>query len=204
MSESKTKARNHQVMVRDQMAQLAHMNGLKVTDSVKESLLPTPNTMDHLPARDESKIDRSKGGYANVRETVVREFVPDRSAVLPPPTVTDVYTANLKSSQMSEGSMHSVSLPRLVHKPDIDWGRFDEAIARWEKVIGRQAPDPTKPDGKDATHRLSSSFTEWMMGLPEGFITNADIDRKEELRACGNGVVPQQAELALKELLELE
>jgi DNA (cytosine-5)-methyltransferase 1 len=43
-----------------------------------------------------------------------------------------------------------------------------------------------------------------MMGLPEGFITGADVGRKEELRACGNGVVPQQAELALRELLELE
>jgi hypothetical protein len=205
MAEKKTRARNHQVMVRDQIAQLAHMNGLKVTKSVQESLFPTPNTMDHLPARDESKIDRSKGGYANVRETVVRELVPKkREAVLPTPLATDSYNDNMKSSQTSEGSMHSVSLSRLVHKTDIDWGRFTEAIERWENVIGRSAPNPTKPDGKEETHRLSSSFTEWMMGLPEGFITGADVGRKEELRACGNGVVPQQAELALRELLELE
>jgi hypothetical protein len=205
MSEKQARARNHMLQVRDQMVELAAMNGLKVTKSVQESLFPTPNTMDHLPARDESKIDRSKGGYANVRETVVRELVPKkREIMLPTPLATDSYNDNMKSSQTSEGSMHSVSLSRLVHKRDIDWGRFTDAIERWENVIGRPAPNPTKPDGKEETHRLSSSFTEWMMGLPEGFITDTGVGRKEELRACGNGVVPQQAELALKELLELE
>ena len=163
MSEKQARARNHMLQVRDQMVELAAMNGLKVSKSIERSLFPTPNTMDHLPARDESKIDRSKGGYANVRETVVRELT-----------------------------------------PHIDWGRFAEAIERWENVIGRPAPNPTKPDGKEETHRLSSEFTEWMMGLPEGFITGVGVGRKEELRACGNGVVPQQAELALRELLELE
>lgn len=204
MSEKQARARNHMLQVRDQMVELAAMNGLKVSKSIERSLFPTPNTMDHLPARDESKIDRSKGGYANVRETVVRELTPKREAVLPTPLATDVYNDNMKSSQTSDGSMHSVSLSRLVHKTDIDWGRFAEAIERWENVIGRPAPNPTKPDGKEETHRLSSEFTEWMMGLPKGFITGVGVGRKEELRACGNGVVPQQAELALRELLELE
>ena len=40
------------------------------------------------------------------------------------------------------------------------------------------------------------------MGLPEGWITNVGLSRNEELKACGNGVVPQQAELALRVLLE--
>jgi len=34
---------------------------------------PTPNTMDHLPARNPEKIDFSKGGHRNVRETVVND-----------------------------------------------------------------------------------------------------------------------------------
>jgi DNA (cytosine-5)-methyltransferase 1 len=41
-----------------------------------------------------------------------------------------------------------------------------------------------------------------MMGLPAGWITDAGLTRTEELKACGNGVVPQQAELALRILLE--
>ena len=84
----------------------------------------------------------------------------------------------------------------------IDWGKFAPAIERWEQTIDRPAPAPTKPDGKDGAHRLSSEFTEWMMGLPEGWITSVGLSRNEELKACGNGVVPQQAELALRFLLQ--
>jgi len=85
---------------------------------------------------------------------------------------------------------------------DISWGKFEPAIRRWEQVLGRPAPAPTKPDGKESAHRLSSAFTEWMMGLPEGWITDCGLSRNEELKACGNGVVPQQAELALRMLLD--
>jgi len=51
---------------------------------------------------------------------------------------------------------------------------------------------------------LSAEFTEWMMGLPQGWVTAPEIGlkRNDQLKACGNGVVPQQAELALRILLE--
>jgi DNA (cytosine-5)-methyltransferase 1 len=39
-----------------------------------------------------------------------------------------------------------------------------------------------------------------MMGLEPGWITGVGLSRKDELKACGNGVVPQQAMLALKML----
>ena len=83
-----------------------------------------------------------------------------------------------------------------------NWGKFKPAIRRWEETLGRPAPAPTKPDGKEGAHRLSSAFTAWMMGVPEGWITDCGLTRNEELKACGNGVVPQQAELALRVLLE--
>lgn len=84
-----------------------------------------------------------------------------------------------------------------------NWGKFEPAIRRWEELT-RPAPAPTKPDGKDGNHRLSAEFTEWMMGLPEGWVTAEDIGlkRNDQLKACGNGVVPQQAELALRILLD--
>ena len=84
----------------------------------------------------------------------------------------------------------------------VSWGKFAPAIERWEQVLGRPAPAPTKPDGRDGAHRLSSEFTEWMMGLPAGWVTGCGLTRNEELKACGNGVVPQQAELALRFLLQ--
>ena len=36
----------------------------------------------------------------------------------PSPTVSDVHTDNLQSSQQKDGSMHSVTLPQAVNK---DW-----------------------------------------------------------------------------------
>ncbi len=79
----------------------------------------------------------------------------------------------------------------------IQWGDYGQAIQRWEHTIGRPAPDPTI-DGK-----LSPIFVEWLMGLQPGWVTNPDIGikRNDQLKALGNGVVPQQASLALRTLL---
>jgi DNA (cytosine-5)-methyltransferase 1 len=38
--------------------------------------------------------------------------------------------------------------------------------------------------------------------VPFGWITDCGLTRNESLKACGNGVVPQQAELALRVLLQ--
>ncbi|MDQ0102331.1 rRNA processing protein Krr1/Pno1 [Paenarthrobacter nicotinovorans] len=42
-----------------------------------------------------------------------------------------------------------------------------------------------------------------MMGIPEGWVTDPaiGISRNEQLKACGNGVVPQQAMAALRDML---
>ena len=40
-----------------------------------------------------------------------------------------------------------------------------------------------------------------MMGLPQGWVTDIDISRATQLRALGNGVVPQQAAYAITEML---
>lgn len=81
------------------------------------------------------------------------------------------------------------------------WGEYAPAIARWESLT-RPAPAPTEPTGKGGAHRLSPRFTEWMMGLPNGWITDVpSITRNEALKACGNGVVPQQAAAAIEWLL---
>lgn len=204
---------------------------------------------------------------------------------LPTPTVSDQYTADLKSTQQSKGSLHSVSLAQIVNRPDLlptptvghvrnhdepiesyvsrrqdfvdgktkgmpgaslgvavrmellptpqtgdgskgmtsspehrastghqvmlsnhapqlvsSWGRFESSIKRWEQLT-RPAPSPVKADGKDGSNRLSAEFAEWMMGLPQGWVTNIDITRNAQLKALGNGVVPQQAEEAIKYLL---
>jgi hypothetical protein len=92
--------------------------------------------------------------------------------------------------------------PKFRLEAVTNWGKFEPAIRRWEETLGRPAPEPTEPDGKDGAHRLSARFTEWMMGVPAGWIVDCGLTRNESLKAAGNGVVPQQAELALRVLLE--
>ena len=82
----------------------------------------------------------------------------------------------------------------------VDWGKYEPAIRRWEHVLGRPAPAPAVPraTGRD---RLSPAFVEWMMGLPAGHVTGHGLSHGAELTLLGNGVVPQQAALALRMLL---
>jgi DNA (cytosine-5)-methyltransferase 1 len=52
--------------------------------------------------------------------------------------------------------------------------------------------------------KLSSRFVEWMMGLPEGWVTGVGLSRSQELKMLGNGVVPQQAAAAYGHLLGID
>tara|TARA_R110002126_G_scaffold154224_1_gene301319 strand:+ start:96 stop:1043 length:948 start_codon:yes stop_codon:yes gene_type:complete len=70
------------------------------------------------------------------------------------------------------------------------FGRYADAVARWETILGRPAPDPTD-DG-----RLNPAFVEHMMGYPAGWVTNTLTNRREALHALGNAVVPQCAAAA--------
>ena len=40
-----------------------------------------------------------------------------------------------------------------------------------------------------------------MMGLPAGWVTSIDISPNDQIKALGNGVVPQQAAAALRHML---
>ena len=81
------------------------------------------------------------------------------------------------------------------------FGVYAPAVNRWADVIGRPAPSPTEP-GKTGP-RLSPPFVEWMMGLDDGHVTDPAIGltRTQQLKALGNGVVPQQAAAAIRLLV---
>ena len=81
------------------------------------------------------------------------------------------------------------------------WGAYEPAVRRWERTNG-PAPRPTEPTGRDNAHRLSPAFVEWMMGLPAGWVTDVPgVNCNAQLKALGNGVVPQQAIAALRDML---
>lgn len=80
------------------------------------------------------------------------------------------------------------------------WGAYEPAIRSWEGVIGRLAPAPTEL-GTRGQARLAPTFSEWLMGLPAGFVTGLGLPYGAQLHMLGNGVVPQQAEVALRYLV---
>lgn len=83
----------------------------------------------------------------------------------------------------------------------VDWGIYEPAIRRWEIILGRTAPSPTVT-GKRGAQQLSPAFTEWLMGWPEGWVTDVPgLTRNDMLKICGNGVVVLQAVAALRVLL---
>ena len=165
--------------------------------STAVELLPTPTAVDG------NTVAKSELDANDPKHTLkVADQVLTKDKLLPTLRGSDGYERRNQKTMdriaRDGGDMTMVTLART----QTDWGKFEPAIRRWEQTLGRPAPLPTKPDGKDGAHRLSSKFTEWMMGLPEGWITGVGLKRNDELKACGNGVVPQQAELALRILLE--
>ena len=53
------------------------------------------------------------------------------------------------------------------------WGRYADAITRWEHITGRPAPAPALLNDADGP-RPAPAFVEWLMGLPTGWVTDAD------------------------------
>lgn len=99
-----------------------------------------------------------------------------------------------------------------AHSPQLDelgtnaglFGRYASAITRHERTLGRPAPEPTEP-GTKGNPRLSAKFVEFMMCLPDGWVTDVPgITRNQALKALGNGVVPIQAAAALTTMLARE
>lgn len=111
------------------------------------------------------------------------------------------------------GLLLGVSL--LLPGAELAWYAENDRHASWRKGDGlrnhrRHRPAPfgvaglpgvvghllRRPDG-----RLSPLFVEWMMGLPAGWVTGVPgVSRTQQRRIFGNGVVPQQAALALTSL----
>jgi DNA (cytosine-5)-methyltransferase 1 len=98
--------------------------------------------------------------------------------------------ANPERSINLEDAAVAFLLPEL-YATDTRWGKFAPAVALWEGIIGRNAPDPTELAPKGG-RRLNPALSEWMMGLPAGLVTEG-VARSAALRLAGNGVVPAAA-----------
>lgn len=180
------------------------------------SLLPTPTTRDtkgHNQRRDRTRLtgallptpragDGIKGG-PNQRGSSGDLMLPSAvMRLLPTPVVTDVTGTRNATAGRSAGARPFSVGTTLGDVAYADrWGDYSAAIQRWE-ALTRPSPDPTRPDGRGGKARLNPAFSEWMMGLPAGWVTDVPgITRNEALKALGNGVVPQQAAAAVGDCL---
>lgn len=121
---------------------------------------------------------------------------PGLGALMPTPQAT--YAP--RSSPGYGPNLHEVAIGADMSR----FGPYAAAIARWEQVTGRAAPPPTTPSRRaGGKPQLSARFVEWLMGLPDGHVTGPDLNlsREHQLRLLGNGVVPQQAALAVSALI---
>ena len=80
--------------------------------------------------------------------------------------------------------------------------KYEPAIQKWAEIIGREAPPAVHNKWADGSPQLNPCFVEWMMGLPEGHVTGLGLSRVAQLKMLGNGVVPQQAALAVHYLTQ--
>lgn len=122
-------------------------------------------------------VSDGTGGSKNIASSDFSPQVRDITKLLPTPQVAD--TGDRQGNVVGE----------------TQWGEYEPVVRRWE-AITRPAPAPTLPDGKNGNHRLAAVFPEWMMGYRAGWVTDV-IGRNPAIKACGNGVVPQQAHAGL-------
>ncbi len=146
------------------------------------ALMPTPRASDAFGAG-------AHGDGGPDLRTVV--------SLLPTPRATD----GTKGGPNQRGSSGDLMLPSAVHH---NFGKYGAAVERHAAVLGRPAPDPTERAPRGG-RRLSARFVEWVMMLPEGHVTGVPgLSRNAQLRLLGNGVVPIQAEAALRHMLAQE
>ena len=159
----------------------------RLEDAVAVHLMPTPRATDGTKG---GPNQRGSSGDLMLPSAVVQ--------LLPTPTAdTRERTPEVADRKLANGAFKDLSSIAATSR----WGDYAAAIARWEAILGRPAPEPTQTSAK-GNPQLSPRFVEWMMGVPDGWITDVPgITRNEALKACGNGVVPQQAEAAIRTAL---
>lgn len=164
------------------------------------ALLPTPAVNDMGAAYTPDEWDawtakmQAKHGNGNGHG---KSLSIEAQRLLPTPSVADVEGGHKSRSgaRRDELLLNGIA----AHER---WGEYAEAITGWERQT-RTAPLPTRPSARTGRPQLAPEFSEWMMGLEAGWVTDIPgIGRPDALKALGNGVVPQQAAAAIDWLLD--
>ena len=160
-------------------------------ESSSSRSLPTPKAADGIMGRPRTT------GRPIEKSTHLGTII----TLLPTPNARDGGGGGAQHPDIHKAGGHQVCLTDAATIMASKFGPYAEAVQRWEQET-RPAPDPTQPNTKGKP-QLAAPFAEWMMGLPEGWVTSPAIglSRAQQLKAIGNGVCVQQAEAALRHLL---
>lgn len=159
---------------------------------LSQVLLPTPRATDG-----EKGCPGQRGSHGDLTLPSAAVRVPAQT--LPTPRASD----GRGPGRHGDGGADLRTTIAGLGRPDEQrWGGYADAVARWERLLGRPAPHPTQI-GRHGKPVLAPPFVEWLMGLDPGHVTDAGLGlpRTLALRVLGNGVVPQQAAAALRLLL---
>jgi hypothetical protein len=146
---------------------------------------PTPRNQNEpldewLQRREREKaLGRNGNGFGMPLDVAVRFFRSSNPWHVPTPTTADVYTGKMKSTQQSEGSMHSVTLSDFVKKlPMLPTPTTSQDY----KPVRPLAP--SEADGSHGTmlvgavgdanpeligESLNPDWETWLMGCPDGW-----------------------------------
>ena len=155
---------------------------------LSQALLPTPRASDG-----EKGCPGQRGSHGDL--TLPSAAV--RVRMLPTPRASDGHGLCVHGDG---GADLITAVAALGELDEHRWGVYALAVAQWELLLGRPVPEPTQP-GKHGRPVLAPAFVEWLMGLPDGWVTGLGLPRTAALRVLGNGVVWQQAAAALRILL---
>jgi DNA (cytosine-5)-methyltransferase 1 len=171
------------------------------TTCLTGALLPTPAVNDMGEGKTVEQWDgwtdamRIKHGNGNGHG---KSLAIEAQRLLPTPTSMDSHA----SGGGYNGQTNMTLTDATARQPE-RWGIYTAAVAHWE-ALTRPAPEPTQISRK-GNPQLSPRFVEWLMGLPDGWVTDVPgLSREDMLRLLGNGVVPAQCAAALRWLLDME
>jgi DNA (cytosine-5)-methyltransferase 1 len=160
-----------------------------------QRLLPTPAATDGAGAR-ATTLEDPDPRYGDTLTDALWKLDGPRESSRLLPTVVASDQHNTRQSTEPKAMFANDTLTDVAWKDE--WQAYAPAIRRWE-AITRPAPPPTEV-GSNGQPRLNAAFSEWMMGLPSGWVTDL-VPSSAGRRLCGNGVCPQQAAHAISQLL---
>lgn len=113
-------------------------------------------------------------------------------------TATDTDSKGLQGSWNTSGNASNgvISDANDEYQPhNRQMPKLGRRFATRREMRLRRSPNPLD------LGKLNPKFVEYMMGLNDGWVTDCGLSRSQQLKMLGNGVVPQQAYLALQLML---